>query len=98
MNGPLEKTWMQYNAVRKHLERAQIKLRIKFVFPMTEEQVLAFVSHLFTDRNLTGKYVSSLLSALRMLHIATGHSSPELRYRCGMHVVLKNNTYFSWHT
>lgn len=79
-NSLSQKTWSQYNAVRKHMERAQIALQLRFSFPMPESQLLALVSYLFSERNLSGKYVSSLLSALRMLHLSMGHAEPELRY------------------
>ena len=78
-NSLSQKTWSQYNAVRKHMERAQIAMGIKFRLPMPLSQVLSFISYCFSERNLSGKYVSSLLSALRMLHLAHGCAEPDLR-------------------
>ena len=78
-NALSEKTWAQYNAVRKHMERAQVALGFRFSFPMPESQLLTFVSYLFSERNLSGKYVSSLMSALCMMQLSLGHAEPDLR-------------------
>ena len=75
----LSKLRKQYQSARRHLERAQQYTGTRFVFPMNESMILVLVAYLFEVRNLKGKTVSKILSALRTLHLVEGCPEPSLR-------------------
>ena len=77
-NSVTEGTWMQYKSARKHLEELQSTMGRRIKFPMSEEDVLGLVAHMF-NKDLQGTTVSKTLSAIRKLHLVEGIPCPTLR-------------------
>ena len=71
-------TWSSYKTVQKHLINCQKELKIKFFFPMSNENILSFVSRLIL-RGLTSKTINAYMSGLRTIHLTKGIDHPALR-------------------
>lgn len=78
MTGLSENTWGQYKSAKKHLLACQNSTGVRMCFPLGETQVMTLIGYLF-NRDLQGKTVSKVLSALRTLHMVEGVPVPCLR-------------------
>ena len=59
-NSVTNKTWLSYNAVRKHLERCQKKWGRRFKFPMGMDQITVFVAYFLSDTKLKSVSVENM--------------------------------------
>ena len=73
-----KETWSSYSTVRRHLEKCQNDLQIRFSFPMSADQTLVFTAWL-CKRGLKGNTINSYLSGLRTIHLTKGIDQPALR-------------------
>ena len=71
-------TWSSYRTAQKHLISCQKELNIKFHFPMSSDNVLAFVSWLIR-RGLSAKSINAYISGIRTIHLTKGIDQPALR-------------------
>ena len=52
---------------------------VRMTFPMTQNQILAFVSYMLVHRKVKSNTVSKTISAIRTLHLIEGVDLPILR-------------------
>lgn len=72
-------TWRNYGSVKGHLLKCQMKVGLRFRFPMDEPQIVMFVAYLLSTEKLKASTIDNLLSALRMVHLSEGYFAPTLR-------------------
>ena len=65
--------------VKRHLVRCQKYIGSRIDFPMSTDQVLAFIGYLFEHRKVSGATAGKYISALRTLHLVEGYAEPALR-------------------
>ena len=78
-NALTDKTWKQYQGVRKHILECAKATGMSTDFPFSTDQVYTLVGFWLSRKNLKSRTVSSYLSALRMLHIVEGFPDVTLR-------------------
>ena len=71
-------TWSSYRTVKRHMERCQRDLNIKFSFPMEANQTLCFIAWLL-NRKIKSCTIRCYLSGLRTIHLTKGLDQPALR-------------------
>lgn len=77
-----KKTWKTYESVINHLERCEVNVGKRFIFPMDEPQLVVFVGYLLSTNRLKSVSIENILSALRMYHLSQGFYSVLLRPQC----------------
>ena len=71
-------TWSSYSTVKRHLEKCQNDMNTRFYFPMTSNNIVAFVAWLVA-KGLTSATINSYISGLRTIHLTQGIDEPALR-------------------
>ena len=72
-------TWRGYATAMNHLTRCEEDTHIPMTLPLSQHQVLVYVSWLLTVRMVAADTVSHYLSGVRMAHLAAGFPFPDLR-------------------
>ena len=76
--GLAQSTWSAYRTAAKMLEKCANAVGISMDFPLTENQVLAFVSWML-NRGLSSSTMDTYLAGIRQVHLVNGVNLPCLR-------------------
>lgn len=77
--GLSDSTWNKYRTAHNHLKRVEEETGVSMNIPLSDGQLLWYVSYLGIHRNVDSKTIDNYLSGLRMLHISLGFSVPTLK-------------------
>ena len=80
MNHSLSKsTWSTYKTAERMLLTCQKEEKRRMELPLTEEDIVIFISWLIEKRNLKSTTINGYLSGLKQLHVTKGMEPPIIR-------------------
>ena len=80
MNHSLSKsTWSTYKTAERMLLTCQKEEKRRMELPLTEEDIVIFISWLIEKRNLKSTTINGYLSGLKPLHVRKGMEPPNIR-------------------
>lgn len=74
-----QSTWSNYRTAENMLKKCQECKNTEFNWPISQENIIVFISWLLIDKNLSADTARNYLSGVRHAHIMKGFSEPQLR-------------------
>lgn len=78
-HGLAQSTWGNYKTARNMIEKCQKEKNQIFIWPISENDILIFISWLLTERKLSSSTVENYLAGVRQIHIMKGIQVPNFR-------------------